>query len=81
MQFLGLFRAAIAQSGAALNTWAYQRNAADVAYNVAALIDPSFSRNKSSQELLDFLVAADVKKIQKATFTYKVRNILINTYY
>lgn len=56
-----------------MNTWAYQRDAADIAYKIAAIIDSTFSRNRSSQELLDFLVAADVEKIHEATFTYKVR--------
>lgn len=67
-----MFRAAIAQSGSALCTWAHQRHPIDTAYGIAKLIDPTFSRNKTSQELLDFLQKADAKAIQKATDEFKV---------
>ncbi|CAG9858053.1 unnamed protein product [Phyllotreta striolata] len=66
----GLFRAAIAQSGSALNTWAFQRHPVDTAYGIAAMIDPNFSRNKSTQELSDVLMNAGAEAIHATGSKY-----------
>lgn len=70
--FLDLFRAAVGCSGSAFCTWAYQRNAVDAAYGVAAEIDPSFTRNRSSEELLEFLQSVDAVEIVNTNITYNV---------
>jgi len=67
----GLFRAAIGCSGSALCDWASQRNAEDVAYGIAAEIDPTFSRQRTTKELLEFLQSVDVKEIVKTSNKYK----------
>ncbi|CAH1179162.1 unnamed protein product [Phaedon cochleariae] len=59
----GLFRGAIGLSGSALNTWAHDPNAVNKTYGIAAEIDPSFSRNRTTQELMDFLQSVDGKLI------------------
>ncbi|XP_072392037.1 juvenile hormone esterase-like [Diabrotica undecimpunctata] len=61
----GLFRAAIAHSGSALNNWAYQHNGRDIAYGIAAEIDPNFTRNKTTEELLEFLTNVPASDIEK----------------
>ncbi|CAH1113442.1 unnamed protein product [Psylliodes chrysocephalus] len=68
----GLFRAAVGCSGSAFCTWAYQRNAVDAAYGVAAEIDPSFTRNRSSEELLEFLQSVDAVEIVNTNITYNL---------
>nr|AIY68365.1 esterase [Leptinotarsa decemlineata] len=68
----GLFRAAIANSGSALCTWAHQRNAVETAYGIAAEIDPSFSRNRSSADLLEFLLSVDAESISKTCDKFTV---------
>ncbi|KAG5866107.1 hypothetical protein JTB14_013433 [Gonioctena quinquepunctata] len=59
----GLFRAAIGQSGSALNPWAFNREAIETAYGIAAEINPGFGKNRSSQELLEILCNADSEMI------------------
>nr|AIY68356.1 esterase [Leptinotarsa decemlineata] len=66
----GLFRAAIDQSGSALNTWAHDRQAVDTAYGIAAMIDPKFDRNRTTEELLDFLLGVDGKAIHATGTKY-----------
>nr|WEM02080.1 esterase [Phaedon brassicae] len=68
----GLFRAAIAQSSSALCSFAHQDNGVEIAYGIAGLIDPSFDKNRTSQELLDFLQSVDVKEITKTADKYHV---------
>ncbi|KAJ8981443.1 hypothetical protein NQ317_000117 [Molorchus minor] len=67
----GLFRAGIAESGSALCGFAYQRNPVDTAYGVAAAIDPTFTNDKTSQELLEFLQSVDAKAIDNTADQYK----------
>ncbi|XP_057661248.1 juvenile hormone esterase-like [Diorhabda carinulata] len=66
----GLFRAAIGNSGSALCTWAFQRNAADIAYGIAAEIDPTFERNRTSEELLNFLSNVPASAIEDTADKY-----------
>ncbi|CAG9858054.1 unnamed protein product [Phyllotreta striolata] len=68
----GLFRAAIGCSGTFLCPWAYQIQAVDTAYGIAAEIDPQFTRNRTSQELLEFLQGVDVQEIVKTKNKYNV---------
>ncbi|XP_056632576.1 carboxylic ester hydrolase-like [Diorhabda sublineata] len=68
----GLFRAAIGMSGSALCTWAYQRNAEQIAYGIAAEIDPTFNVTRSTEELLEFLVSVDASSIVATGNKYKV---------
>lgn len=70
--FLGLFRAAVAQSASALCGWAFQTNPVDIAYGIAAEIDSSFSRDKSTQELLTFLQSVDPSAIVNTGDKYHV---------
>ncbi|CAG9858055.1 unnamed protein product [Phyllotreta striolata] len=67
----GLFRGAIGCSGSALNDWAIQPNPLNTAYGIAAEIDPNFTRNKSTQELLHLLQTADVTDITKTSNRYR----------
>ncbi|KAJ8957066.1 hypothetical protein NQ318_007279 [Aromia moschata] len=67
----GLFRAAISESASALCDWAYQRNARDVAYGIAAEIDSSFTSDRSSEDLLQFLQSVDASAIDNNSDTYK----------
>lgn len=55
----GLFRGAIGESGSALSSWSYQRNARQIAYQLASFIDSNFNQSSSSEELLEFLQDVD----------------------
>ncbi|CAH1153994.1 unnamed protein product [Phaedon cochleariae] len=68
----GLFRAAIAQSSSALCPFAYQDDGVEIAYGIAGLIDPNFDRNRTSQELLDFLQSVDVEEITNTADKYHI---------
>ncbi|KAG5860162.1 hypothetical protein JTB14_017000 [Gonioctena quinquepunctata] len=68
---IGLFRAAIGQSGSALNPASFNREAIETAYGIAAEIDPGFGKNCSSQELLEILCNADSEMIHATTTKYK----------
>ncbi|CAG9824261.1 unnamed protein product [Phaedon cochleariae] len=57
-------------SGSALNTWAHDPNAVNKTYGIAAEIDPSFSRNRTTQELMDFLQSVDEKSWNKTASAY-----------
>lgn len=72
LNFLGLFRAAISESGSALCPWAYQRGYKDVAYNMATYLDPSFDRSASSQQLLTFLQSKTADQILASTNSFPV---------
>ncbi|RZB40323.1 COesterase and/or Abhydrolase 3 domain containing protein, partial [Asbolus verrucosus] len=65
-QSQGLFRGAILQSGSSLSPWAYQRNAREVAFATAALINDTFSTNNDSAELLNFLRTVDANVLTAA---------------
>lgn len=67
----GLFRAAICQSGSAINQWAIQRHARSIAYQLATFIDPYFNINSSSQELLNFLQNVDARTLDHASTQLK----------
>ncbi|XP_056633703.1 venom carboxylesterase-6-like [Diorhabda sublineata] len=68
----GLFRAAIGNSGSALCNWANKMNAVDTAYGIAAEIDPSFDRSRSTQELADFLLSVDASAIVSTQYHFYV---------
>lgn len=67
--FLGLFRGAILESGAALDPWAYQRDQVEITYQTAALIDSRFETNRNSTELLSFLQSVSAKDLDEASYT------------
>ncbi|KAJ8940289.1 hypothetical protein NQ318_000111 [Aromia moschata] len=62
-QSASLFRGAIQQSGSVLSPHGYQRHAKNFAYALAQVLDPTFSTNNSSQELLNLLQNASAKDI------------------
>ncbi|KAJ8911438.1 hypothetical protein NQ315_013883 [Exocentrus adspersus] len=66
----GLFRGAISESGSSLCPWAYQRGHKDIAYNMAAYLNPSFSKSSSSQELLTFLQSVTPDQVIASTRTF-----------
>lgn len=68
----GLFRAGIGESGSAISSWAYQRNAREIAYQVAVNIDPNFNRSSTSEELLEFLQSADAAVLDDAASRFQV---------
>ncbi|XP_072378258.1 para-nitrobenzyl esterase-like [Diabrotica undecimpunctata] len=63
----GLFRAAIAQSGSALCSWAYQWKHKSIASIIATIINPNFNPNATSQEILDFLQNVAVEDLVLAS--------------
>lgn len=72
---LGLFRAAICQSGSNLSPWSYQRNYKSIAYRLAAYVDSSFDQSSTSEELLAFLQNASADAINNASLQFHVRKI------
>lgn len=72
MNFLGLFRGAICSSGSALCPWAHQTNPANQAYGVAAAINSSFTREKTTTQLLSFLQSVPAESIHSTQDKYSV---------
>ncbi|XP_019764024.2 juvenile hormone esterase [Dendroctonus ponderosae] len=68
-QSQGLFRAAILQSGTALNPWAYQRDQEWISFRTAAYMNEKFNSSEqlNSSELLEFLLGADARDIDAAS--------------
>ncbi|KAL1491572.1 hypothetical protein ABEB36_012147 [Hypothenemus hampei] len=64
----GLFRAAIQESGSAINPWAYQRDQVEITYQTAALLNPEFETNRNSTELLKFLQSVPAKDLDHASY-------------
>lgn len=71
---LGLFRAAIAESGSSLCPWAYQRNYKQYAYALATYLNPDFKKDASSKDLLEYLQTVPAAKLKEAQQTFQVRN-------
>lgn len=69
--FAGLFRAAIAQSGSALNPWTYQRHAKNIAYQFAAQFDATFTTDKSSEDLLELLQSIPEDQLAEVASNFK----------
>lgn len=69
---LGLFRAAIAESGSSLCPWSYQRNYKQYAYALATYLNPNFKKNASSKELLEYLQSVPAKKLKEAQQIFQV---------
>lgn len=67
--FLGLFSAAIQQSGSALSPWALYRNQSRVAHDLAKAINPDeYSKhNSSSKALLEYLQSVSADQIDAAS--------------
>ncbi|XP_066156575.1 esterase E4-like [Euwallacea fornicatus] len=63
----GLFRAAILESGSALDPWAYQRDQVEITYKIAALLNSDFETNRNSTELLKFLQSVSGKALDEAS--------------
>ncbi|XP_018573086.1 venom carboxylesterase-6 [Anoplophora glabripennis] len=84
-QSKGLFRAAIAQSGSALNPWTYQRHAKNIAYQFAAQFDPTFTTNQTSQELLELLQNVPEDQLAEVSSSFSPEGIsseqIIQGYY
>uniref|UniRef100_V5I8T2 Carboxylic ester hydrolase n=1 Tax=Anoplophora glabripennis TaxID=217634 RepID=V5I8T2_ANOGL len=70
-QSKGLFRGAISSSGSALCPWSYQRNHKSMAYQMAAVIDPSLSPNATSEELLQLFQEATTEQIAEASSIFQ----------
>ncbi|KZC13030.1 Esterase FE4 [Dufourea novaeangliae] len=77
----GLFHKAIAQSGVALNPWAYvTKKPASYAFKVAACLGKQIT---DTQELYEFLIAADARQLVKAQLTVLKQegsHVLIGTF-
>ncbi|KAJ8919907.1 hypothetical protein NQ315_006436 [Exocentrus adspersus] len=69
-QSKGLFRGVIAESGSALCPWAYQRGAKQVAYDMAMFLDPDFSKDASSEELVELLQSVTPEELMNSTNTF-----------
>ncbi|KAJ8951540.1 hypothetical protein NQ318_020413, partial [Aromia moschata] len=65
----GLFRGAIIESGNALSSWAHQPFARHYAYQLGAALDPNFSTDNTSEELLELLQNTSASKIMTASVT------------
>nr|WCJ12950.1 carboxylesterase [Dendroctonus armandi] len=72
----GLFRAAILESGSALNPWAYQRDQVEITYQTAALLNAEFETNRNSSDLLRFLQSVPAKELDAAS--YSISQLLDN---
>lgn len=66
--FLGLFRAAILESGSALDPWAYQRDQVEITYQTAALLDSKFETSRNSTDLLVFLKHVPAVDLDQASY-------------
>lgn len=64
--FVGLFRAAIHESGTVLTSWGYQRYARDIAYKTAAALDSSITNDNSSADVLEVLQKVSARELQDA---------------
>lgn len=64
-----MFRGAILESGSFLSPWAFQRDARKIAFEYAALVDPSFQGN-DSQALLELLQNVDAETLNIASENY-----------
>ncbi|CAG9857131.1 unnamed protein product [Phyllotreta striolata] len=62
----GLFRAAIAQSGTILSPWAYQRHHTEYAYELGSFLDPAFTTENTTQELMEYLQSVPPKELNEA---------------
>lgn len=70
--FSGLFRGAVQQSGGVLSPHGYQRRARDFAYTLAKLVDPNFTDDADSWDLLILLQNATAAQIDTATKNFTV---------
>lgn len=71
LEFLGLFRAAIMESGTAMNIWAYTINAREKAFELARTLRSNFSSN-SSEDVLEVLQSASASELNEAATTVRV---------
>lgn len=67
-----MFRAAIQQSGTAMNTWAFTENAREIAFAMASTLEPLFHSNRS-EDVLEVLQNAETYDILIAAKRLKVR--------
>ncbi|XP_028139197.2 juvenile hormone esterase [Diabrotica virgifera virgifera] len=72
----GLFRAAISQSGSILSPWTFQRDHRQIAYDLSIALDPAFSPNATSQEVLELLQNKTAKELNDAAVA-----LMSETYY
>ncbi|KAH0819041.1 hypothetical protein GEV33_003750 [Tenebrio molitor] len=63
----GLFRAAIMESGTAINPWSLQRNAKQNAFSFGAVLNSTFSSVNDSQLLLEYLLTVSAKDLDDAS--------------
>ncbi|KAJ8950572.1 hypothetical protein NQ318_015705 [Aromia moschata] len=75
---MAFFRAAIAQSGAALCPWTYQRHARNIAYQFAAQFDSSFNESRSSEELLELLQSIPEQDLADVAISFRPTGINLN---
>ncbi|KAJ3652286.1 hypothetical protein Zmor_018264 [Zophobas morio] len=66
----GLFAGAILESGTFLSPWALQRNARQIAFRTAALLNSSFSASNDSTALLDYLQGVKAEDLDAAAEQY-----------
>lgn len=66
-------------SGSPLNCWALQKDPKTIAYQFGSSLDPNFTSNNSSEELLTLLKNAPISKIkQYSTIVVRIRKHSIN---
>ena len=68
---LGLFQAAILESGSFLSPWAYQRRARQISFATAAFLNSSWADSDDSQALLDYLLTVDARTLDSAAEQYR----------
>ncbi|CAG9819293.1 unnamed protein product [Phaedon cochleariae] len=66
----GLYNSAVCQSGTSLSSWSYQLNYKRNAHHLAVLLDSSFNKNASSEELLKFLRTVPAEEIDSVVHNF-----------
>ncbi|CAG9819292.1 unnamed protein product [Phaedon cochleariae] len=66
----GLYNSAVCQSGTSLSSWSYQLNYKRNAHHLAVLLDSSFKKNASSEELLKFLRTVPAEEINSIVHNF-----------
>ncbi|XP_060530401.1 venom carboxylesterase-6-like [Cylas formicarius] len=64
---VGLYRAAICESGSALSPWAYQRDQINITYMTAGYLNADFKESRNSTALLAFLQSVSATELDQAS--------------
>ncbi|CAG9819294.1 unnamed protein product [Phaedon cochleariae] len=66
----GLYNSAICHSGTPINPWSYQLHHKRIAHHLAELLDSSFNKNASSEEILQFLRSVSAEDIHSVVYNF-----------